>query len=93
MNSADESIPDPDLLLQDMSLKSNKSMSTAADSNDLMEQDQQQQYQGKRSRGFKGSKRCGGGFKRMEPEEPKEKVVISVKPAGIVAPVANAEMF
>jgi len=29
----------------------------------------------------------------MKHEEPKEKVVISVKPAGIIAPAATAEMI
>ena len=90
VKSVNEGIPDPDRddLLDNPPLRSNKSMSTEAESNDLQEQQlQQSSKHHHKSKGFKGgcgNNRCGG--------ENKGKVIIEAKPAPIVPPLARAEM-
>ena len=90
VKSVNESIPDPDRddLLDAPLLRSNKSMSTEAESNDLQEQQwQQSSKHHHKSKGFKGgcgNNRCGG--------EDMGRVVISAKPAPVAPPLARAEM-
>ena len=90
VKSVNEGIPDPDRdnLLDNPPLRSNKSMSTEAESNDLQEQQwQQSSKHHQKSKGFKGG--CGG--KRSGGEE-RGKVIIEAKPAAVVPPLARAEM-
>lgn len=99
VRSMDEGLPDPDLdLLQidDPPLRSSKSMSTEADSNDLTLQEQQQQMHQGLGKGFRGNKggyyRCDDAKYRNE-SEPKGEVVINAKPAGVIAAAARAAIF
>ena len=93
VHSMDESIQDPKLdLLDEPPLRANKSLSTAADSNDLDLQDQQQLHH-KQPKVFKDSYYCEGGKFKGEESKPMGEVVINAKPAGVVAPAAKAEMF
>ena len=91
VNSMTEGIPDPDRddLLDMPPLRSNKSMSTAADSNDLQDQQQSSKHQHHKSKGFKGGNRKGRN--ECWGEEPKGKVVISAKLAPAATPLARAE--
>ena len=90
VHSVDAGLSDPDLdlLLDVPPLRSNKSMSTTADSSDMQEQEHLQHH---KSRDFRGGKRCEWQKKGGE-SEPKGEVVIDAKPAGVVAPAAMAEM-
>ena len=92
VHSMDESHPDPDLDLLEPPLRANKSLSTAADSNDLDLQDQQH-LPHKQHKVFKDSYYCEGGKLNGEESMPEGEVVINAKPAGVVAPAARAEMF
>ena len=77
--------PDRELLLEEPPLKSNKSMSTAADSSDL--QAEQQQHKHHHNKGFRG------GNMRYNEGRTGGKVIIDAKPAGAAAPVAPAQML